>query len=177
MHKPSKILLLYLENHWADRAQIWYARRDSPAKRFAIVKSGCLRTYARATCTNTPEIPLLYLDNHSADGAQMWYVRIDQSTKGCSLAKSVMHPHVRTCHVHNLSKCHCYISTATSPIALKFGTHIGTHQLTGLHWSKVGCIRTCARATCTTPQNIIAISRQPLDRSCSNLVRTLRFTS
>ena len=128
VHKLSKILLLYLENQWADRAQLWSARRDSPAMRFAIVKSGCIRTCARATCTNTTEIPLLYLDNHSANRAQIWYIHSDPSTKGCALAKSWTHPHVRTCHVHN-------------------------------------------------PQNLIAISRQPLDRSCSNLVLTLRFIS
>ena len=40
VHKPSKIILLYLKNHWTDRAQIWYARRDSLAKRFGIDKRG-----------------------------------------------------------------------------------------------------------------------------------------
>ena len=130
---------------------------------------------ARGTCTNTPEIPLLYVDNHSANRAQIWYVHSDPSTKGCALAKGGMYPLVRRCHVHNPPKSLCYISTTTMPIVLKFGTHIGTHQLTGLHWSKVGCIRTCARATCINPQNPIAIYRQPLDRSCSNLVRTMIF--
>ena len=119
--------------HWADRARIWYARRGSPAKRFAIVKSVCIRTCARATCTNTPEIPLLYLDNHSANRAQIWYVHSDPSTKGCALAKKGVHLHVRTCHVHIPPKSLCHISTTTQPIVLKFGTHVGTHQLTGLH--------------------------------------------
>ena len=43
MHKPPKILLLStttINIHWGDRTQIWYAHRDSPAKEFAIVKSG-----------------------------------------------------------------------------------------------------------------------------------------
>ena len=110
---------------------------DSPAKRCAIVKSGCIRKCARATCSNTPEIPLLYLGNHSANLAQIWYAYSDPSTKGVCASQKGVHPHVRTCHVHNpppkRKKSLCNISTTTRPIVLKFGTHVGTHRLTGLH--------------------------------------------
>ena len=38
--QPPKMLFLYFENYLADRAQIWYAHEDSPAKETAVVKSG-----------------------------------------------------------------------------------------------------------------------------------------
>ena len=161
---------------------------------------------ARATCTNAPEMPLLYLDNHSADRAQVWYAHRDPLTKGCTLAKSGVCPHVRTCHVHNPQKSICYVSTTTKPIVLKFGTHIGTHHITVCNsqmWD--ACARAHAHKTLSNPhiisrkgspekrftlvkggvhshvhtchvqkrpRNSLAISRQPLAGSCSNLVRT-----
>ena len=60
-----------------------------------------------------PQIPLLHLDNHTADCAEIWYARRDPSAYGFALVKGEMHPHVRTCHVHNPSQSHCHISTST----------------------------------------------------------------
>ena len=60
---------------------------------------------------------------------------------------------MRTCHVHNpnYDLRPSYNSATTGPTVLKFGTYIEAYQLRGLHQSKVGQVRTCARATCTNP--------------------------
>ena len=49
-----------LENSLANRAQIWYARRDSPAKRFAVVISGVL-PHVRTCHVHHPPKSLCYI--------------------------------------------------------------------------------------------------------------------
>ena len=85
---------------------------------------------------NPLKIPLSYLDNHTADCAEIWHAPRDPSANGFVLVKGGMYLHARTCHVLNPSQSHCYISTSTGPIVLKFGTHIEIHQLRGLGYSK-----------------------------------------
>ena len=101
-------------------------------------------------CKNAPETPLLYLDNHSQDRARIWYVHRDPSPNGFALVKCGMHPHVRTCHVHNPLKIWLlYLDSYLTDRAQIWYAHWDS-LAKGVGLVKRGYIRTCARATCTT---------------------------
>ena len=68
-----QVLLLYLDNHLADRAEIWCIHRDLAANRFALVKSAMHLHVLTCHVHNLLKVPLLYLDNHFTERAQIWY--------------------------------------------------------------------------------------------------------
>ena len=92
--QPQKIIFLYFENHWTDRAQVLYTHNDSPAKEFEIVKSDVHRHVRKRNVLTPPQIPLLCIDYHWVDHALIWYVHRDPSAKWFALVKSEMCAHV-----------------------------------------------------------------------------------
>ena len=84
---------------------------------------------ARAHVQRYPHTALLYLGNGLADYVQIWYVGWGSLTDCLPQVMDGVHPHVRTC-APLFHKCPpCCFSVMAGPIALKFGVHLGTHEL------------------------------------------------